>query len=154
MIKTLIGVVAALLLWQTGAAHAMQHDFSNTWCAHNWDRPGNDVRGRDEYYAWLEKCHRRHHTRPQWGLPEHDFTTLPDGTFLPLPHPRPPEETPQSTSVSLLRCSGKAIVYDGRTFMEVGRAPLPKRHFEFGPRGGVYYQGVKCLARWYEIPTN
>ena len=148
----IVGCVALFLA--TGAAHAMQHDFSNTWCAHNWDRPQYHVYGRDAYYAWLEKCHRRHHTRPQWGLPGLDFDTLPDGTFLPLPHPRP-KEFPRSTSVSLLRCSGKAIVYDGQTFMEVGRAPLPKRHFEFGPRGGVYYQGVKCsLARWYEIPTD
>jgi hypothetical protein len=151
MKAAIIASIAALFLWQPGAAHAMQHDFSNTWCAKHI--PESAMIDREHYYAWLEKCHRRHHTRPLYREPVY-WGTLPDGTFLPLPHPRP-KETPQSTSVSLLRCSGKAIVYDGRTFMEVGRAPLPKRHFEFGPQGGVYYQGVKCLiARWYEIPTD
>ena len=83
------GCVVLSVQCASSGAHAMQHDFSNTWCAHNWDRPQYRVYGRDKYYAWFEKCHRRHHTRPIFGLPGYDFDTLPDGTFLPLPHRRP-----------------------------------------------------------------
>jgi hypothetical protein len=66
MKKTLLTSIAALLL-ATGTAHAMNHDFSNTWCACNI--PNSAQIDRVHYYAWIEKCHRRHHTAPLYAQP-------------------------------------------------------------------------------------
>jgi len=64
MKKLLLTGITALFL-ATGAAHAMPHDLSNTWCAKHG---GEGAAGRVEYYAQIERCHRRHGTKPCWGL--------------------------------------------------------------------------------------
>src|SRR5262245_28090095 len=63
MAKVLLTGIAALFL-ATGTAHAMDHDLSNTWCARHSGEHGRD---RTEYYAWIDKCHRRRGTKPCYG---------------------------------------------------------------------------------------
>src|SRR5262249_14059995 len=88
--------IAALLL-ATGTAHAMQHDFSNTWCAKHIP-PSAEI-DREHYYAWIEKCHRRRGTKPVWKLPCFPDVDYPPETQaicgygdpyqrVPLPRPR------------------------------------------------------------------
>jgi hypothetical protein len=70
MKKLLLTSVAALLL-ATGTANAMPHDLSETWCAKHGGEAkhsGKGVASRAEYYAQIERCHRRHGTKPCWGL--------------------------------------------------------------------------------------
>jgi hypothetical protein len=66
MKKLLLFGIAGLFL-ATGAAHAMQHDFSRTWCACNI--PKSALIDREHYYAWTEKCHKRRGTKPLYALP-------------------------------------------------------------------------------------
>jgi hypothetical protein len=63
-LRFLAGIAA--LFRATGTAHAMPHDLSNTWCAEHI--PESAMIGRVQYYAWIEKCHRRRGTKPCWGL--------------------------------------------------------------------------------------
>ena len=105
MVKKLLLTGIAALFLATGTAHAMPHDLSNTWCAdHASDHvsdSGRHLSGREEYYAWIEKCHRRHGTNPCWGITgwpdQRDFNRC--GTnakrrfeygIVPLPMSRPP----------------------------------------------------------------
>ena len=67
-IRPLIAGIAALLL-ATGTAQAMQVDRSNTWCARQGAKfPGD----RYHYNEFVEKCHKRHGTKPCWGLANND----------------------------------------------------------------------------------
>ena len=67
MKKLFLTSIAALFL-ATGTAQAMQHDMSNTWCAKNI--PERVMGSREEYYAWIKKCHTRRGTKPRWGNPK------------------------------------------------------------------------------------
>jgi hypothetical protein len=99
MVKKLLLTGIAALFLATGTAHAMPHDLSNTWCADHI--PESAMIDRVHYYAWIEKCHRRHGTNPCWGLTgwpdQRDFNRC--GTnakrrfeygIVPLPMSRPP----------------------------------------------------------------
>jgi hypothetical protein len=60
-----VAIIIAVLFLATGTAHAMQADISNTWCG----RQGAKFTGdRQHYYEFVEKCHKRHSTKPCWGL--------------------------------------------------------------------------------------
>ena len=88
MRKILYIVAAAWViafLWQT-YAHAMNHDFSNTWCACNI--PSSAIIDREHYYAWIEKCHHRHHTEPLYAQPCDLSENYPGLICKPWKHPR------------------------------------------------------------------
>jgi len=77
MKKTLLTGIAALFL-ATGTAQAMEHDLSNTWCAKHI--PTSAYRGRETYYRWIEKCHRRRGTKPHFATPCFPDTKPEDAT--------------------------------------------------------------------------
>src|SRR5262249_42247026 len=60
-------IAAVLLFMALRPAQAMQHDFSNTWCAKHI--PESAMKDRTTYYSWIDKCHRRRGTKPVWKLP-------------------------------------------------------------------------------------
>jgi len=90
MTRRILFIIAAAwvlaFIWQT-YAHAMPHDLSNTWCAGHI--PESAMIDRVHYYAWIEKCHRRHKTKPCWGLPgyepDEEYCAQPPGKRIGKP---------------------------------------------------------------------
>jgi len=62
---TLALAIVIMLIALVISARAMVVDLSNTWCA----RQGDKITGTpQEYWDFIEKCHKRKGTKPCWGV--------------------------------------------------------------------------------------